>query len=465
MLKTIILNEIKQNILSLKLQVTFIIMMVVFLVGSIAYVIQYRNSLDDYYDYMSKRQDEIKKEADTNISNVATEYRDYLFAPLLNGFIDDAKSQFIPNNIKYSAYNVYELSISRKTSNPYLLLSNELNWGFILSIITSFAILLLSYDSISGEREQQTLKLILSNSVSRGVFLFGKYASIIISGILMMLPGLMVSLIILLLSGILKVNTFLIFEISGFIIAAILFIATISALGLFCSVISRSANVSLLISLTLWAAFLIFSPNLAVFTADQFFKTKNSETIQHEVNMANDAINKVAPEGSWSMNWSDPSFYRHKLRAINQTNLMNSEKQIKDEWFNNQFRQYEKASQFTYLSPISIFGMVNESLTGSGYPRFRKNWNDLHTFQNQFLTWFKAVDAKDPKSPHWYNPYENVSTSRQKVQFEEVPLYNERLMTIPQRLAAGIPGILLLLGYSLLLFVITIVMFTKYDVR
>ena len=107
MLKTIILNEIKQNILSLKLQVTFIIMMVVFLVGSIAYVIQYRNSLDDYYDYMSKRQDEIKKEADTNISNVATEYRDYLFAPLLNGFIDDAKSQFIPNNIKYPYSNTF----------------------------------------------------------------------------------------------------------------------------------------------------------------------------------------------------------------------------------------------------------------------------------------------------------------------------------------------------------------------
>jgi hypothetical protein len=144
---------------------------------------------------------------------------------------------------------------------------------------------------------------------------------------------------------------------------------------------------------------------------------------------------------------------------------MNAEKQIKDEWYNSQFRQYEKASRFTYLSPISIFGMVNESLIGSGYPRFRKNWEDLHTYQNQFLSWFKAIDSKDPKSPHWYNPYEDYSTSREKIKFEEIPLYTERLMTLPQRLTKAFPGIMLLVIYSFLLFGISVFMFNKYDVR
>jgi hypothetical protein len=187
--------------------------------------------------------------------------------------------------------------------------------------------------------------------------------------------------------------------------------------------------------------------------------------MQSEVNMASDAINKAAPEGSWSMNGNDPFFEKHELRAKNVTDLMNSEKQIKDEWYNNQFGQYEKASRVTYISPISLFGMVSESLIGSGYPRFRKNWSDLHTFQNQFLIWFKALDAKDPKSPHWYNPYEDVSTSRQKIKFEEIPLYTERMMTIPQRLTKALPGILLLVFYSFLLFGTTVVMFNKYDVR
>ncbi|HUX57955.1 MAG TPA: ABC transporter permease subunit [Bacteroidales bacterium] len=465
MLKTIILTDIKQNIQSFKLHVTFIIMMVVFTVGSIAYVFQYRDAMEDYRDYSSKMLDKIRKEADINTTRIAIEKNDQLFAPLNNGFIDDAKSQFTPNNIQYSAYNVFGYSISRKTSNPYLYLSNDLNWVFILSIITSFSILLLSYDAISGEREQQTLKLILSNAVSRGVLLFGKYFSIIISGVLMVLPGLLVSLIILILSGTLKMSSLLAFETIGFLVLGVLFISTISALGLLCSVVSRTANVSLLIGLTLWAVFLIFSPNLAVFAADQLFKIKNSETIQAEEKTAKDAINKAAPEGSWSMWGNNPFFPKHELRAKNITNLMNAEKQIKDEWYNSQFRQYEKAIRFTYLSPISILGMASESLAGSGYPRFRKNWDDLHTYQNQFLTWFKAIDAKDPKSPHWYNPEEDISTSREKIKFEEIPLYTERMMTIPQRLTKALPGIMLLVFYSFLLFGITVVMFNRYDVR
>lgn len=464
MFKTIVLTDIKQNILSFKLQITFIIMLIIFGIGGVAYVFQQRDALEDYRNYSSKMQDKIRKDAD-NITKVVINKQDNLFCPLRNGFIDDAKSQFTPNNIVYNAFNVFEYSISRTSSNPYLNLSNDLNWGFIFSIICSFAILLLSYDAISGEREQQTLKLILSNNVSRGVLLFGKYISIVISSVLMVVPGLLLSIIILLLSGVLKMNGLMTFEITGFMITGILFIAVISALGLFCSVVSRSVNISLLTSLTLWAVFLIFSPELAVFSAEHLFKIKNSEVIQAEIQSVQDAINKAAPEGSWSMNGRNPFYPKHKLRANNISNLMNAEKQLKDEWFRSQFNQYEKASWVTYFSPISVFGMASEAIIGSGYPRFRKNWNDLHTYQGQFLNWFKAIDAKDTKSPHWYNPEEDVSMSREKIKFEEIPLYTERMMTIPQRLTKALPGILLLLFYSFLLFGITVVMFNRYDVR
>ena len=360
---------------------------------------------------------------------------------------------------------MYEYSIGRKTSNPFLYLSSDLNWVFILSILTSFSILLLSYDAVSGEREQQTLKLILSNSVPRGVLLFGKYLSIIISSALIVLPGLLISLIILLLSGILNMNAIQVFEIIAFLAAGILFIAAISALGLFCSVVSGSANISLLLCLTLWSVFHIFSPELAVFSAENLFKIKDSETINAEIQSVKNAINRAAPAGSWSMDGRNPFYPKHELRAKNQTNLMNAEKKIKDEWYNSQFRQYEKANLLTYISPISLFSMVNESLIASGYPRFRKNWEDMHVYQNQFLAWFKAVDAKDPKSPHWYNPFDPCSTSAEKIKFEEIPQYTEKLMTIPQRLTSALTGILLLAFYSVLLFGMTVVLFNRYDVR
>jgi hypothetical protein len=109
--------------------------------------------------------------------------------------------------------------------------------------------------------------------------------------------------------------------------------------------------------------------------------------------------------------------------------------------------------------------MVSESVTGVGFNRFLKNWDDLHLFQPQFLAWFKEIDRKDPKSPHWYNPYEVCSTSREKVKYDEIPQYAERMMTVPQRLSEALPGLLLLMVYSVVLFGITVVLFNRYDVR
>jgi hypothetical protein len=220
-----------------------------------------------------------------------------------------------------------------------------------------------------------------------------------------------------------------------------------------------------LLCLGLWLIFLIFSPNLAVFSAENLFRIKNSETIETEIKTVQDAINNAAPEGSWSMSQENPSFPMHELRAKNLTNLFNAEKQIKDEWYNTQFEQYKNATRFTYISPISLLGLISEAVTGNGYPRFQKNWTDLNTFQSGFLTWFKAIDANDPKSPHWYNPYEDCSTTRLSIKSEEIPVFTEKFMTISLRFTKAMPGILLLLVYSFFLFGITAFRFNGYDVR
>jgi ABC-type transport system involved in multi-copper enzyme maturation permease subunit len=473
MIKTIILHEIRQHIFSLRLQLIFITIFLLFILGSIAYIFQFRSSTSDYNTYSRKAREELLNglnrglinTGERNVTTIAVDLQNYILPPVKNGFIDDSKSQYIPNTIQFNAFNVFSYSVSRRSGNPYLPLSQELNWYFIVSLILSFAILLLSFDSVSGEKQLQTLSLILSNSVPRSLLLLGKYLSITITSFLMILPGIIVAIIILLLSGTTRFDSTLILEVVIFVSVEVIFIACIAALGLFCSVVTRSANISLLLCLGLWLLFLIFSPNLAVFSAENLFRIKNSETIDAEIKTVQDAINKAAPEGSWNMDGGNPFYPQHELRAKNQTNLFNVEKQIKDEWYNMQFEQYKNATRFTYLSPISLFGLVSEAITGNGYPRFQKNWNDFHTFQSSFLTWFKAIDANDPNSPHWYNPYEDCSTSRLKVKPEEIPAFTEKIMPISLRLTYAKPGILLMLAYSFLLLGISVIRFNRYDVR
>lgn len=111
-------------------------------------------------------------------------------------------------------------------------------------------------------------------------------------------------------------------------------------------------------------------------------------------------------------------------------------------------RQFEGVRRLTLLSPTVQYERAMEALLGGGHLRFQKNWRDLQAFQLTFLAWFKQKDAEDPESPHWYNPYEDVSTSRKSFDIKEAPRYQERSVPLEERLA--LIGLYALTTFSLL---------------
>ena len=148
-----------------------------------------------------------------------------------------------------------------------------------------------------------------------------------------------------------------------------------------------------------------------------------------------------------------------------QMDFMLGEKKIKDNWYNSQFSQFRNTCKLSLISPMFVFQMGDEYILNGGFQRFRKNWNDLHTYQAQFLNWFKAFDAKDQKSPHWFNPYEDYSTSKLKVNIDEVPVFTERTISFTNRLVNGGLYIALLLVYMTIMFFVSFLLLIRYDVR
>ncbi|MCK4966628.1 ABC transporter permease subunit, partial [bacterium] len=381
------------------------------------------------------------------------------------GFIADCKEKYLPNTFIHSAYNVFGFEISSSSVNPLLNKFQELNWSFIISLIVSFVVLLLTFDTISGEKEAGTLSATLSNSISRGMLLLGKYVSVILSVMIMILTGVLISIIILLISHLVTFSIGVLTEILSFAAVSFLFVSLIAAVGILSSVIVRSSNVSLLISLVFWLIFIVVIPNSSIFLAKNVFTIEKSDTVNKRISEAKADINRNAPPGSWSSNSSNPFYPRHELRAANQTNLMNAEKRIQNEYYSDMFRQFEKTRMLTMVSPVCLYEYMNEAVVGGGYFRLRKVWSDLHNFQPMFLQFFKDKDANDPDSPHWYNPYEDYSTTRKPVSFEEVPLSEEKRMSFADRFSAGWRYLLITAFYALLIFFLTFVLFVRYDVR
>jgi len=353
MLSTVILRELRHCFLSLRFSLAFLITVLVFCFGTIAFMKNYTSRVTEYTKYQNELENDAKKTAQKNFTQLAVKKQDYILKPRSDTFVSGSRENFIPNSIQYSAYNVFGFESRAGSSNPYLNLNQELEWSFIVSIILSFTVLMLSYDSISGEKEAHTLALSLTNPVSRVIFLFGKYLATVITSMVILVAGVCLSLIMLLVFGAATISMATMGEVLGFLILSGVFLAGMAACGLVSSVIVKNSDVSLLIALVLWVLFVVIIPNSAIFWSQVVFPIDTSDAVSEKIDSAHDALEKDGPEGRWFMMYNNPFYPLHEVRANHQTNLMNSEMQIRNTYYHEMFHQLERARLITLVSPVS----------------------------------------------------------------------------------------------------------------
>jgi len=113
MFKKLLLKELHLNLMNLRFQVAFIIVLTLFITGSIFNIkgnIEKQKLYDKYY---SQWLENIRQQAGSNASELAVSARDFLFGPSRNSFISDCKERFIPNVVTYSAFSVSDFDVNR----------------------------------------------------------------------------------------------------------------------------------------------------------------------------------------------------------------------------------------------------------------------------------------------------------------------------------------------------------------
>jgi len=463
--RVVLKREILHNLYSLRFLIALALVIVVFAAGAITFAKSHAADLEQYRQIQGQFLENMRELAARNATELAVRRQTYSLKPRANAFIADAKDRHLPNAVEFSAWNVFSFQNKSGSANPFLRRSDELSWAFITALIVSFIALLFTFDAVSGEKESKTLALSLANPVSRGTLLAGKLASAVLSVMAIVMAGALTSLVAVLVLGPGDSTAALAAEVPGFLAVAALLAATFAAFGLLASVVARSSNVSLLIALAVWLAFAVAVPNSSIFVAKTFFPIESSEAVQKNVTAAFDDLSKNAPPGSWSMNSGEPFLPQHELRANLQMKRLLAEKGIRDAYYQAMFRQFERTRLLTAVSPVALFDYLTEAVAGGGYLRFRKAWDDLHVYQGQLLGFFKALDAADKDSPHWYNPNENVSTTRKPVAFERVPQFEERPLALADRVGPALKYLVINVFLLSAVYYLAFIAFVRYDVR
>ncbi len=465
MFRIILKRELLHNLYSLRFLISLVLIIAVFVAGAVSFVRSAAASLENYRETQGQHLETMRNLAGQSGTALAVQRQTYTLKPRANGFIADAKERYLPNAIVFSAWNVFSFQNKSGTANPFLKRYDELSWAFITALIVSFVALLFTFDAVSGEKEAKTLALCLANPVSRATLLLGKLVSAVLSVMAIVLAGSLVSLLVVLVLGPGGLGPALAVEVLGFLTVTALMVLTFAAFGLLSSVIAPNSNVSLLVALAFWLAFVVVIPNSSTFIAKTFFPIESTEAVQRKVTAAFDDLNKNAPPGSWMMNSGNPFQPQHELRANIQMKRLQAEKSIRDAYHQAMFSQFERTRLATSLSPVSVFEFLTEAAAGGGYPRFRKAWDDMHIYQAQFLNFFKALDTADKDSPHWYNPSENVSTTRKPVAFEKVPQFEERPLGFMDRVGPALKYLVINAFVAGAVFLLAYVGFIRYDVR
>jgi len=463
-MKNIIIHELQQFIYGMRFPIALVIVLLMFAASSLIYIGEYKEVSRKYNEQVANQEHLLRAWATNKTTRVAIKNRSYQLPPRSSGFVSDCGETNMPNALVYNAYYYIGFDTEAVKSNPFIMPASRINWGFVMLVLFSFLAIIFSFDTVSGEKEQRTLALCLSNSVKRSHILISKFIAINALLITFAIVGMLLALIILMLSPAVAIlpDTFL--EMGLFLLFILVFTGSMTAIGMFASVMSRSSSISLLLSVSLWLMFMIAVPNLARSIGMSLYPVEKNSVMWAKIHDKRMEIDASFPDGKWSSN-SDPFFPNHEIRANMMMAFAKNEADFQNEHRNELFRQLEKTRLWTWISPLAVFEYGTEALLDGGYLRLRKNYADLQNFKIQYLQWFKELDAKDDKSPHWYNPYEEYSTTRQPVAYEEIPQFIERTTTIGERLAETMKYLAIMLAYMGVMFFVTMMCFERYDVR
>lgn len=190
MFLTIVRKELLANILTYKFLTGFVLC--VLLVFSSTYLLtkSYEERLRNYNDAVRKHQAKLRS------AMVYSEIRPTLNKPpeALSIFCEGFDRK-LGNTVDISLGKVPREAKGHERRDNVFLVSSSFDFVSIVAVILSLFALLASYDAISGENQNGTLRLMMSNAISRDTVLIGKY----LGGMFSLIPSLTISFILALL--------------------------------------------------------------------------------------------------------------------------------------------------------------------------------------------------------------------------------------------------------------------------
>ncbi len=424
-------REIYDNLNSLRFALATLLLVALMLTNAVLHlrehperIQRYRTSVTDYWNTLTSR---------TNLYALAQEGPGLLYKkPSPLRFCAEGGEDFLSDVVDASRFGwssssglkgFWRLEYPSAAPNLQNIRSDavKIDWGFIAGYVLSLIAILFTFDSISGERERGTLRLILANSMPRHTVLIGKFLGALLSIFMPFTLAVLINLFVIYVSGDVHLDVETWRRLSIIFFLALLYTGLFIALGLLISARVRQSAVGLVILLLTWVTFVVFSPGTLASIASRFSPApmtaddyrQRQTLLMDEVRAEEIRIEEI-----------DPSM---RMLANGRLVIDDAERneKLNEEHLTQQIAQVKFARSIIRISPASLVQHLLESFAGTGFNRHLQFLENVKRYAHQYREFVTDTDSADPDSPHIIGVREGMS--RKPVSPDSIPRFEDIL--------------------------------------
>ena len=338
----------------------------------------------------------------------------------------------------------------------------KIDWGFVTAVLLSFMGILFTFDSISGEQERGTLRLMLSNSISRSAVICGKFLGAFWTIAIPFLLGAIVNISIIYLSESVPLSGSHWVRLGLIICVALIYTSIFIFLGILVSSRVRESSTSLAILLLIWTVWVVLLPNALGSVGNRLHARPSAREFMAQArDSREDLQERYFARIKEPPKQETPATIATALGA----EYVNKDAELRDRlhagYLSEELRQIQTARSLTRISPAAIVQYAFEGLAGTGLPRHLDFISQTRQYAKQFRQFLTDTDRADPASPHAVGIPEG--TSQKPVNFDAVPKFEDQ-HHFSSDFDAAIVDLLLLILFLLVLFVGTFLSFLSMEI-
>jgi len=496
-------KEFLLNLMTFKFAMGTILCMVLMAVFVPILAKDYQQRLKIYNDNVARNEAELRKvKVYKNIT--PTIYR----PPALLSVFSAGLEKQLGDSARIELGSIPEVDAAPTGDNLYLSIFTVLDASLILKIVLSLLAILIAYDSISGEKERGTLRLILANSTARHQVLLGKLLAGVVTLIVPTTIAFVVGILVVEISPMAALTWSDWTRIGLMYLASLIFISAMYNIGLLFSCLANRPAISLILGLFFWVVCVVVVPNASVYTATRIRPLEPKAKTDGQVGLLRSEINPEARrqirqtidiQSYQRMSESDvPGAFGHyyvrgcskeffecyqKINPITEPlRIKYADRiwEVESGYLKTVWKQRHVADNLSRISPIFSYENATSILAGTDLASFQYFVTRSKAYRNQIVEYIRSK-TNNFSSPSYFTTcsredvaeYEKDWGAKRRrdektfdppLNLEDLPLCIYRL-DLAESVRRAIPDLALLIFANVLFFALSFVAFMKGDVR